>query len=334
MLTIEHWNDYERDGYLPLGQLLTAEEVAALKERADDLALGRVTNPNIAFQLDTGGAYEALPGIVDHFDQPTLLYRKIQGLEHDDLFVRLVLHPRCLEVCAHEYGAHAPLSLFRAMIMNKPAGQGTHLPWHQDGGDVWKLDRDPRVTVWVALDPATRANGCLEVIPGTHRLGLLTKEGSNLRPADVERHCPPEKVVPLEVAAGHGVLLHNWLIHRSGVNPSDVPRRAMTACYLDGRTINQLTGSHWPLVHGTPPEVPHYRQQWEIETTELRKSLATASDYARGLEAELARMRAEYDRLEESARRSYAELETTARAHITNLERALAAAGCDVAVGA
>lgn len=33
-----------------------------MKQRADDLALGRVTNPNIAFQLDTGGAYEALPG--------------------------------------------------------------------------------------------------------------------------------------------------------------------------------------------------------------------------------------------------------------------------------
>ncbi|MDX1996277.1 MAG: phytanoyl-CoA dioxygenase family protein [Thermoanaerobaculia bacterium] len=324
MPTIDMWNHYERDGFLHLGQLLPPEEVEALKQRADDLAQGRVSNDKIAFQLDTGGAYEELPGIVDHFERPTLLYRKIQGLEHDDLFVKLVLHPVCLEICAHEYGAHAPLALFRAMIMNKPAGQGTYLPWHQDGGDVWKLDRDPLVTIWVALDPATRENGCMEVIPESHRLGLLTKEGSNLRPEDVERHCSPERIHSLEVPAGHGVLLHNWLIHRSGVNPSSVPRRAMTACYLDGRTVNQLTGTHFPTVHGDPPDVPHYRQQLDLEHGELRKSLATAADYARSLEAELERVRGEYARLEESARASYAALEASARAHIANLERELA----------
>jgi|CXWL01.1.fsa_nt_gi hypothetical protein len=330
MITIEQWHDYERDGFLHLGQLLTPEEVEALKQRADDLALGRVENPNIAFQLDTGGAYEDLPGIVDHLDRPTLLYRKIQGLEYDDRFVGLVLHPICLEVCAHEYGAHAPLSLFRAMIMNKPAGQGTDLPWHQDGGEVWKLDRDPLVTIWVALDPATCANGCMDVIPGTHRLGLLTKQGSNLRHEDVARYCTPEQIVPLEVASGHGVLLHNWLIHRSGVNPSPMPRRAMTACYLDGRTVRNLSGTHFPTVHGDPPDVPHYRQMMEAETAELRQSLATATEYARGLEGELERVRTEYSRLEESARRGYADLERSARAHIANLERELAEVGARV----
>ena len=47
--------------------------------------------------------------------------------------------------------------------------------------------------------------------------------------------------MPLEVEAGHAVLLHNWLIHRSGVNPTPAPRRAFTVCYMDGRTLNAGT---------------------------------------------------------------------------------------------
>jgi len=261
VLTEQQWNDYSRDGFLHLGKVLEPEELEALRQRADDLALGNVKNPDVQMQLDTGGVYEELPAAVRAFDRGTMLYRKIQGLETDELFVRLVKHPLFLEICARQYGPHAPVSIFRAMVMNKPAGQGTVLPWHQDGGDVWALDRDPLVTVWVALDPATRANGCMEVVPGTHRLGLLSLYGSTVEEEHVKVHCPAERVHPLEVEAGHAVLLHNWLIHRSGVNPSSVPRRALTVCYMDGRTQSILTGNHFPLVAGSlPAEYPFVRQ--------------------------------------------------------------------------
>ncbi len=261
VLTEQQWNDYSRDGFLHLGKVLEPEELEALRQRADDLALGNVKNPDVQMQLDTGGVYEELPAAVRAFDHGTMLYRKIQGLETDELFVRLVKHPLFLEICARQYGPHAPVSIFRAMVMNKPAGQGTVLPWHQDGGDVWALDRDPLVTVWVALDPATRANGCMEVVPGTHRLGLLSLYGSTVEEKYVQVHCPAERVHPLEVEAGHAVLLHNWLIHRSGVNPSSVPRRALTVCYMDGRTQSILTGNHFPLVAGSlPAEYPFVRQ--------------------------------------------------------------------------
>jgi phytanoyl-CoA hydroxylase len=261
VLTEQQWNDYSRDGFLHLGKVLEPEELDALRQRADDLALGNVKNPDVQMQLDTGGIYEELPAAVRAFDRGTMLYRKIQGLETDELFERLVKHPLFLEICARQYGPHAPVSIFRAMVMNKPAGQGTVLPWHQDGGDVWALDRDPLVTVWVALDPATRANGCMEVVPGTHRLGLLSLYGSTVEEEHVKVHCPAERVQPLEVEAGHAVLLHNWLIHRSGVNPTSVPRRALTVCYMDGRTQSILTGNHFPLVAGSlPAEYPFVRQ--------------------------------------------------------------------------
>ncbi|HEY0515233.1 MAG TPA: phytanoyl-CoA dioxygenase family protein [Thermoanaerobaculia bacterium] len=291
MLTEQQWNDYSRDGYLHLGKVLEPEELEALRQRADDLALGNVKNPDVQMQLDTGGVYEELPTAVRGFERGTRLYRKIQGLETDDLFVGLVKHPLFLEICARQYGPHAPISIFRAMVMNKPAGQGTVLPWHQDGGNVWALDRDPLVTIWVALDTATRANGCMEVVPGTHRLGLLSLYGSTVEEEHVKVHCPPERVQPLEVEAGHAVLLHNWLIHRSGVNPTSGPRRALTVCYMDGRTQSILTGNHFPLVAGSLPAEPYpfihqlrqdcatwraaaTRQMWKVGLQQLRGGLS------------------------------------------------------------
>jgi hypothetical protein len=293
MLTTAKWHQYAEDGYLHLGRVLEPAALEALKQRADDLALGRVQNPLVQLQADTGGVYEELPAAERQGECPSILYRKIQGLENDDLFAPLVGHPICREICAHEYGAHAPVSIFRAMIMNKPAGQGTHLPWHQDGGGVWKLDRDPLVTFWVALDAATRANGCLEVVPGSHRLGLLSTFGSTVRDEDVAIHCPPEKALPLEVEAGHAVLIHNWLIHRSGINPSPVPRRAFTACYMDGRTLGTLTGDTFPMIWGTPEELPYpFVRHLNQECAALRDSNAAATEYARSLEAEVEKLRA------------------------------------------
>jgi polysaccharide pyruvyl transferase WcaK-like protein len=283
VLTEQQWNDYSQDGFLHLGKVVEPEELEALRRRADDLALGNMKNPEVQMQLDTGGVYEELPAAVRAFEHGTRLYRKIQGLETDDLFVRLVKHPLFLEICARQYGPHAPISIFRAMVMNKPAGQGTVLPWHQDGGNVWALDRDPLVTVWVALDPATRANGCLEVIPGTHRLGLLSLYGSTVAEEHVRVHCPPERVQPLEVEAGHAVLLHNWLIHRSGVNPTSVPRRALTVCYMDGRTQSILTGNFFPLVAGSLPAEPYpYIHQLRSDCAMLRE-MATRQMWKIGL---------------------------------------------------
>jgi hypothetical protein len=303
MFSEQQWSEFETQGFLHLGCLLDSDATTALAQRADDLAGGVRVNPAIQLQLDTGGAYDALPEIVSQLDKGTLLYRKVQGLEHDELFSPLVHHPLFGEICARLYGAHAPVSLFRAMIMNKPAGQGTYLPWHQDGGDVWALDRDPLVTIWVALDPATRANGCLEVIPGSHRLGLLSAHGSTLSAEDVQRHCPAEQALPLELEAGHGLLLHNWLIHRSGVNSSNQPRRAFTACYMDGRTRSVLTGNHFPLVSGQPDNAPHhYVRQLHIDLAALREAHEVASEYAHSLETEVARLRSKVAEVEAYAK--------------------------------
>ena len=64
-----------------------------------------------------------------------------------------------------------PLAIYRALLMTKGAGGGTVLPWHQDAGRFWGIDRDPELQLWTALDDAPEEAGCVEVLPGTHREG-------------------------------------------------------------------------------------------------------------------------------------------------------------------
>ena len=85
------------------------------------------------------------------------------------------------------------ITLYRAFLMNKHAGGGSDLPWHQDGGEFWGLDRDPSLQIWTALDDAPFGGGCVEVLPGTHRGGLATPLGGVV-PAnklELETGCVP-----------------------------------------------------------------------------------------------------------------------------------------------
>jgi len=315
-ITHAAWESFHELGFLHLGPLLDDVTIERLKLRADALALGTVRNADVVVQHDTGGRYEDLPSAEAAGLNPTLAYRKINGLEADEEFRQLLRLPICREIFDHLYGPHVTMATFRAMVMNKPEHQGTHLPWHQDGGTVWQLDRDPLMTFWVALDAATVANGCMEVISGSHHLGLLSTHGSVVRDGDVERHCRPEKRVALEVPAGHGVLLHNWVIHRSGLNATSVPRRAFTACFLDARTFNLQTGTFFPTVDGPQPEVPRFLEVMSATQADLRAALEEANQYATSL-------RASFDEAETYAthlRASFSEAETYA----LDLKRVLA----------
>ena len=294
-LTENQWITYDLEGYLRLGKVLDDHALNALRQRIDDIMLGKVVHPGLQAQLDTGGAYEDLPDPVEGVPTPSLAYRKVQGLERDPLFRALVQHPRFREICAHEYGAHAAISIFRAMVMNKPASQGTVLPWHQDAGDVWKLDRDPVVTIWVALDAATRANGCMQIVSGTQRLGLLSHFGSTLSDENVARHCPEDAIEYLEVEAGEAILMHNWLLHRSDVNRTSAPRRAFTVCYMDARTVATTTGALFPVVFGEPPQAPAeshlYLRAMQEDRMQLRAAAAESERYAKSLREESTRLR-------------------------------------------
>lgn len=242
MITESQWRDYDEHGYLKLGKLLDDHDLKALQDRIDAIMLGTadIDYNRLLMQLDSRTGEYADAGVQSNGHKgATLDYRKIQNLEVDPLFDEYVGRPIFREICAREYGADAPIACFRAMFMNKPSNLGTKLPWHQD---AWTdLDRQPLITVWTALDPATRENGCVEVIPGSHKQGLVNPEHSSgfLSDEQIQEQVKPDKIEYLELAPGEVVLLHNWLLHSSDVNRSPVSRRAFSVCYMDGRTVSK-----------------------------------------------------------------------------------------------
>lgn len=244
------WQQFDRDGYLKLGRVLSDEDLAALQRRIDQIMLGEadIDYDRMLMQLDSAtGRYADMPSQTKGFKGPTLNYRKIQDLEMDPLFLAYMQRPLFREICARVYGEETPIACFRAMFMNKPAGRGTLLPWHQDRWSA--LDRDPLLTVWTALDPATIANGCVQVIPGSHRLGVINPSHPSafVTEEQAAQYAPEDQAVHLELEAGEAVLLHNWLLHRSDVNRTSIPRRAFSVCYMDGRTRDQ-SGRTFPIL--------------------------------------------------------------------------------------
>lgn len=242
MITESDWTEFEAKGYLHLGRLLAGGELRALQSRIDAIMLGEadIDYDRLLMQLDsTTGEYEDAGVQSNGHKGATLTYRKIQNLEIDDLFGSYVSRPIFGEICAQVYGPEVPIACFRAMFMNKPSHQGTKLPWHQD---AWTdLDRQPLITIWTALDPATRENGCVEVIPGSHREGLVNPEDNSgfLSREQIQARVHRDRVEHLELDPGEVILMHNWLLHSSDINRSSTSRRAFSVCYMDARTVSK-----------------------------------------------------------------------------------------------
>ncbi|MXX26268.1 MAG: phytanoyl-CoA dioxygenase family protein [Caldilineaceae bacterium SB0668_bin_21] len=263
-LSHAQWQEYEREGYLRLGRCLTDDELAAIQQRMDEIMLGTapVDYSRMMMQLDRipGKTDAPGPGGKGH-KGATLHYRKIQDLEFDPLFLRYMQKPLFRHICCMVYGADTPVACMRAMFMNKPAadpadgdgqaGQsvgGTHLVWHQDRWTYF--DRDPLITIWTALDPATVANGCVHIAPRRHHTLINPSHVSGFMTDDQAQALVAEaETVPLEMEAGEAVLLHNYLPHSSGVNSTAIARRAFSVCYMDAATVD--THNHeYSLIFG------------------------------------------------------------------------------------
>lgn len=226
--------EYAAHGYARLGRVLGEEALIALRERADDLMLGRVAYPGLFFQHDTvTGKYEDLE-YGKGWQGPSLNYRKLEKLEKDPLFLALIQAPLFARIARAVLGEG--VTLYRAVLFNKAAHGGTLLPWHQDGGSLWGLDRDPVLQIWVALDDAPIDAGCVELAPGTHHLGLATPLGGIVPAAMVAEHRAAERAIAVPARAGEALLIHNMVWHRSGVNTTPSPRRAFTVCYMSAET--------------------------------------------------------------------------------------------------
>jgi hypothetical protein len=189
---------FAADGYLAPLDALSADEAAGYERR-------------LAARL--GPTREANAGLRN---KPHLLLRWVAELVRD---------PRLLDPVEDLLGP--ALLILRSVFFVKPPGDRGYVAWHQDVA-YWDLSSADRVvSAWIAVTDSTADNGCVRVVPGSHRAPLLehrlAHDGHNRlvhgQAAAVD--VPPERVACLELRAGQMSLHDGRILHGSLGNPSN-----------------------------------------------------------------------------------------------------------------
>ncbi|MEM7031252.1 MAG: phytanoyl-CoA dioxygenase family protein [Chloroflexota bacterium] len=216
-LTEDRVADFHRDGYVLVESLFNEGEVSAMLAAVE--AGGRVADTARDTADDSGKAAK----LAIWFELG------------DDIWSAISTHPGIVNNVRILLGEE--VAFFHGKVMLKEKRTGGRWEWHQDYG-YW-YDQGyayPRmISAFIALDPATRENGCLQVLRGSHKLGRLnhgqvgTQTGAEeARLAQIEQML--ERVY-CEMTPGSVLFFHCNLLHGSGPNESEYHRRAFITCY-------------------------------------------------------------------------------------------------------
>ncbi|MEX1094706.1 MAG: phytanoyl-CoA dioxygenase family protein [Planctomycetales bacterium] len=208
---------FQRDGFLIVPALLDAEEVALLRDIAH---ADRQMEQQAASRADgEGGAIKLL----------------VKNELAEDIYGAIVRSRRVVDRMEQLLGGEV-YHWHNKMILKEPRVGGAWA-WHQDYGywyDNGCLFPD-LASCMIALDQATRANGCLQVLRGSHLLGRVTHgkvgDQTGADPERVEEARKRLETVYVELEAGSAVFFHSNLLHRSDQNKSAAPRWAFICCY-------------------------------------------------------------------------------------------------------
>ncbi len=208
-LTAQEVADYRKNGYLLYHkQLFTPEEFASLKSIFEEHLANK--GSKLSDELDT-----------PHFRDPRLFY--------------FLLHNKVLDLVEPIIGPN--IGLWSSHFISKDAYSGRATPWHEDSA-FWEgrlSEYDKIVTVWLAIDPSNRSNGCMRVIPGTHNNGF-----SQYKDADATRNTfnsqitevDESKAVYFELEPGECSLHDSRIIHGAEANTSPNRRCGYTMRYF------------------------------------------------------------------------------------------------------
>jgi phytanoyl-CoA hydroxylase len=248
---------FEHDGFVVLPGFVDRDAC----ERLRDAALALVDAQDLdalASVFDAGGQSHGLDpwfldsgGEVRAFLEPERdaglpRVNKLGHAMHDRIpvFEQFSRTPALAELVA-ELGLAEPL-LLQSMVIFKHPRVGGEVPAHQD---ATYLHTEPVsvLGLWFALEPATRDNGCLEVLPGGHRLGLRQRYRRNQRRAWTQvldpRPWPDDGWLAIEAEVGTLVAFHGLLPHRSRANRSEQSRCAYTLHVIDARA--EYSADNW-----------------------------------------------------------------------------------------
>jgi ectoine hydroxylase-related dioxygenase (phytanoyl-CoA dioxygenase family) len=226
---------YVDEGYLVVPDVFSAEDVRLLNDDVAEFARGTYPISNRSQIISDKPEQDQLAQILavhfPHWVSPVMR--------------RTVDDERMADVVQRIAGAHLPhwdgsAKCMQSMLFVKPPGyQGQ--AWHQDERYIPTRDRS-LVGVWIALDDATIENGCLRVLPGSHRAGVLYPTRDHGKPdefdfSDEAYGFDGTGEVSVEVRAGSLVCFNGYLLHRSLCNRSHNFRRALVNHYCTASTL-------------------------------------------------------------------------------------------------
>ncbi len=233
--------DYDRDGFVVAADLITSEQIAALRDETIAIATG-ARGKIIGSDLLSGTGHDILKSILAiHFPH------KISPV------VRDMLHnPAIVDILTHLIGPD--VKAMQSMLFIKNAGKPGQA-WHQDEHFIPTRDRS-LTGVWIALDDATIDNGCMWMHPGSHKPGIIwpTKPHGDPR-FDGSDECygwdhPYDGGVPAEVSAGSVIFFNGYTLHRSLDNRRKTGfRRALVIHYMNARSMLpwSIDAAHAPV---------------------------------------------------------------------------------------
>jgi ectoine hydroxylase-related dioxygenase (phytanoyl-CoA dioxygenase family) len=225
-LTQDQINDYRRNGFIQLDDVITGKALEALRG-AVEIAVDMETKAGAGKEPAgrTPSTYEKI------FNQKVNLWQR-----HPDV-ARYALSTSLGDIARRLEGV--PMRIWHDQALFKEPGKGNNkTPWHQDAVYWPHADRWRQTTVWIALKDATTQNGCMAFVEGTHSLGPLPPVdlGDPQDLFDMAPHLRPVHPEPRPLRAG-SVTFHNGLtFHYAGPNKSDDTREAFAIIYMPDGT--------------------------------------------------------------------------------------------------
>jgi phytanoyl-CoA hydroxylase len=232
-LTQEQQVFFSENGYLVVDQVFLPEEVTIFQRACDDLAA-----------LGAGLATSTDRLKMKVFDDNIKLVQQV-GDPHEmsGVWLDLVKDTRLLDMTEALLGPN--LLVYYSQLMMKAPRQGFTAPWHQDFA-FFPHGKAGILACTVAIDDATLENGCIRVIPGSHRLGLINhynRDGLFTGVVQDEHAFDASSEVALTAKAGSVIFWHSLTLHASHPNRTEQPRRALVIEYKNP-AHRLLTGSY------------------------------------------------------------------------------------------
>jgi len=244
---------YATDGYFILRNVLARD--MALEVR------GVIKNIILTPEPDVRADADPMDPMGDGVEARAARFRKLSNFAPKNALIwyNIYAEESLLAITRHFLGDDLLLKFNSCFV--KPARTGSATPWHQDNG-LWRDGETEPFNFWMALDPATRANGCLQFISGSHVTEIVPHV---LYPDSIHGELPRERVRSMmerygvhhiELEPGDVVFWHSSLWHYSPPNTSDQGRIGIAGVYTTPAIVDRgkpyWSSLLWTLQGGQP----------------------------------------------------------------------------------